>query len=167
MSDIIACPPCFMKALLLLLVANGAPIIAELLLAKRFAIPIDAGLRFSDGRPLLGAAKTWRGLICSILLTGLTGWFLHIGLLRGVCFAMLSMMGDMLASFCKRRIGLKESSRSRFLDALPESLLPAAFLKDSLGLDGISVLLLAAVFLFIEEYLSPLLYRLHIRKRPH
>lgn len=167
MSEVIVCFACFYKALLLLLVANGAPIVADLLLNRRFAAPIDAGLKLSDGSPLLGAAKTWRGLTCSIFLTGLTAWLLDIPLSTGVWFAILTMIGDMVASFVKRRLGLKESSQSRILDTLPESLLPMVWLKDSLGLDWKAVAMLAAVFLLIEEYISPLLYKLHIRKRPH
>lgn len=130
-------------------------------------MPVDAGLKFSDGSPLLGASKTWRGINCSIVLTGLTAWFLNIGLLTGAWFATFAMSGDLLASFCKRRLGLKVSSRSRLLDTLPESLLPAVFLKDSLNLDWMAIAMLAIVFLLIEEYISPLLYKLHIRKRPH
>ncbi|MGR8979409.1 MAG: CDP-archaeol synthase [Gammaproteobacteria bacterium] len=167
MSEIIACSICFFKALLLLLVANGVPVVAEFLWGRRFAAPLDAGLKLGDGLPLLGAAKTWRGVIGSIFLTSLVARSLNLGLLTGVWFAILSMIGDISASFCKRRLGLKVSSRSRMLDTLPESLLPTIFLKDSLGLNWAAIIVLAAVFLLIEEYVSPLLYKLNIRKRPY
>lgn len=41
------------RLLLLLGVANTAPIGAKLLLGDRWSAPLDAGWRFRDGRPLL------------------------------------------------------------------------------------------------------------------
>ena len=56
---------------LLLVITNGAPVLASLLLKQRFNQPLDYNLQFIDGRPLLGAAKTVRGIISAILLTTL------------------------------------------------------------------------------------------------
>ena len=50
-----------LELLLLLGVANSAPIAARRLLGDRWAAPLDFGLNFVDGRPLLGRGKTIRG----------------------------------------------------------------------------------------------------------
>ena len=72
-----------------------------------------------------------------------------------------------MASFIKRRLGNVESSRARGLDTVPESLLPLVLLKDSLALNLIDIVLIVGLFFLIEEWVSPLLYRLHIRDQPY
>jgi CDP-2,3-bis-(O-geranylgeranyl)-sn-glycerol synthase len=167
MPEITFCSFCLLQTLIMLVIANGAPIGADLILHQHYAYPVDGGLKLSDGHPLFGAAKTWRGLISSIFLVSLAALFLHMEILTGVWFALLTMMGDLLSSFCKRRLGLSESNRARGLDTVPESVLPALLLKEPLGLGGIEIIVLAITFLLIEEFLSPLLFRWHIRKNPY
>ncbi|MBE0437250.1 MAG: hypothetical protein IBX56_15770 [Methylomicrobium sp.] len=60
-----------------------------------------------------------------------------------------------------------ESSRARGLDTIPESLLPAVLLKSQLALNGLDIAAVVLLFFTIEEFVSPVLYRLHIRKRPY
>lgn len=154
-------------ALLLLLVANGGPVIAWRLCGRRFAWPVDAGWKCGDGRPLLGRSKTWRGVVCSVVLSSLVARFMGYGLLDGAFFGTSVMIGDALASFVKRRKGLVESSRARGLDTLPESLLPLLIMKSQLALSWADIAAVVLLFFLIEEFISPILYRLHIRKRPY
>ncbi|PKM37737.1 MAG: CDP-archaeol synthase [Gammaproteobacteria bacterium HGW-Gammaproteobacteria-10] len=154
-------------ALLLLLVANGTPVIAWKLLGRRFAWPVDAGIILSDGRPLFGRSKTWRGILSSIGLVSAVSWSMSYGLAIGVAFGGLAMIGDLSASYIKRRQGMVESSRARGLDTIPESLLPAVLLKSQLGLNGLEISVVVLLFFMIEEFVSPILYRLNIRKRPY
>jgi CDP-2,3-bis-(O-geranylgeranyl)-sn-glycerol synthase len=51
------------EMLLLLMLANGTPVIASVILGDNFASPIDGGTKFVDGRPLFGSSKTFRGLL--------------------------------------------------------------------------------------------------------
>ncbi|MDD2762186.1 MAG: CDP-archaeol synthase [Methylomonas sp.] len=162
-----ACLSCIATALVLLLSANGAPILADKLLRRRYARPIDGGLRLGDGHPLFGAAKTWRGLIASAWLTASIGWLLGLPALLGGLFALFSMSGDLTASFLKRRIGKIESSRARGFDTLPESVLPTYLMKDALALSTWDIALVAIAFFLMEEFGSPLLYKWHIRRRPY
>jgi hypothetical protein len=67
------------QLLFLLMVANGTPIVMKRMFADKGAWPVDAGwLLPLDGHPLLGKSKTWRGIVSSLLATGLgalvTGW---------------------------------------------------------------------------------------------
>jgi CDP-diglyceride synthetase len=162
-----ACWGCLFRVLMLLVVANGAPVMADRLWGRRYAKPIDAGLELPDGKPLFGKAKTWRGMLASVAATsaasGLIGWEWA----TGAVFALYVMIGDLISSFIKRRLKLKESSRARGLDTLPESVLPSSLLKEALGLSWGDIALIGIGFLLIEEWISPILYKLHIKKRPY
>ena len=56
-----------LRLLLLLGAANTAPIVIKRVLGGRWNAPLDAGLRFVDGRPLLGPSKTVRGLVAAVV----------------------------------------------------------------------------------------------------
>jgi len=161
------CWYCIFQALLLLITANGAPVIMKKVLGNRLAWPMDNGLNLRDGYRLFGCSKTWRGLFSAIFFTTAVAILFGIHPLTGVLFGALTMTGDLLASFIKRRRGNIESSRARGLDAVPESLLPLCLLKDSLTLNFIDIILIAGLFFLIEEFVSPVLYRLHIRNQPY
>lgn len=155
------------SVLLLLLAANGAPVLACRILGRSFSWPVDVGMMLADGRPLLGRSKTWRGIFSSIGLTSAVSWFIWHDLTIGAVFGGLAMFGDLSTSFVKRRLGLLESSRARGLDTIPESLLPAVLLKSQFGLSLADIAAVVFLFFMIEEFVSPILYRLHIRKRPY
>lgn len=156
------------RIVLLLVIANGAPILANRLLGNRFAWPVDNGIKLGDGRRLFGNSKTWRGLISSVCFTAVAATFLcGMELLTGALFGALAMAGDLSASFIKRRLGNAESSQLRGLDTVPESLLPIMLLKEPLALNISDTLLVVLLFFLIEELVSPVLYLLHIRKRPY
>lgn len=155
------------KLLLLLIVANGAPIIARKLLGNWCDRPIDNGYRLSDGQPLLGSSKTWRGLIAAVLITPPAAWLLDLPTIIGLHVALLAMLGDLFSSFTKRRLGIPPSGMAFGLDQIPEALLPLLVVGLELGLKPADVVLLSVVFLVVELLLSRILYRLHIRKRPY
>lgn len=166
-SALPVCLYCMTQAIALLIAANGAPVLVNKILGKRWAWPVDNQLKLRDGHRLFGNTKTWRGLCSAILTTTLIAILSGIEPLTGVLFGASAMAGDMLASFIKRRMGRVESSRARGLDTVPESLLPIWLLKEPLALSLIDIVLIVALFFLIEELISPVLYRLHIRKRPY
>jgi CDP-2,3-bis-(O-geranylgeranyl)-sn-glycerol synthase len=53
--------------LVLVTIANGAPVVAKKLLGSRFALALDGGKTFFDGHPILGPSKTIRGIAVSIV----------------------------------------------------------------------------------------------------
>jgi len=161
------CPACIGKTIALLLVANGAPIIAKNMLKNHCNRPIDMGQSLADGHPLFGYSKTWRGLMASVSAALAAALMLGLSARTGVLFGLAAMAGDLLASFIKRRLGYVESSRTRGLDVIPESLLPALALQSPLGLGWLDIAAVVAVFFLIEVSLSPVLYRFHIRDRPY
>jgi hypothetical protein len=151
----------------LLILANGSPVLAKGMFGKHFSYPLDAGLIMSDGRPLFGPSKTIRGVVSSVVVTsiasGLIGQSVAIGALIGVT----AMLGDLISSFIKRRLGLPPSSRAIFLDQVPESLLPLLACSYFVPLTGLDIALTMAIFVVGDIILSPLLYSARIRDEPY
>ena len=167
MTELSVCLYCMIQATVLLLIANGAPILATKILGNRWARPVDNRVTLGDGQRLFGDTKTWRGCCLAMLSTTLAALLSDIDPMTGLVFGALAMTGDLLASYIKRRMNCAESGHSRGLDTVPESLLPVLTLKTSLMLSWIDISLIVVVFFLIEEFVSPILYRLHIRKRPY
>lgn len=167
MTAQLVCLYCMLQAIALLVAANGAPVLVNKAMGKRWAWPVDNGLSLRDGHRLFGNTKTWRGWCSAIFFTAMAAILSGLEPLTGALFGALAMAGDLLASFIKRRIGRSESSRARGLDTMPESLLPVLLLKKPLELSLIDIMLVVALFFLLEELVSPVLYRLHIRKRPY
>lgn len=155
------------QLLLLLLIANGAPIIAHRLLRGHCNWPVDGGRAFVDGRPWLGPSKTLRGILAAILACVIAASLIGIPVLTGSLVAIGAMSGDLLSSFIKRRLGVPASGMTLGLDQIPESLLPTLLVGGQLGVTlgwGIVVVL---AFVVMELSLSRLLFALNIRKRPY
>ncbi|MGJ0484639.1 MAG: CDP-archaeol synthase [Methylomicrobium sp.] len=165
MEDILSLSGIF-NALVLLLAANGAPVLVGALAGSYAARPIDSGIRLGDGHPLFGTAKTWRGLLAALAVTPVMAYLLGYGLLTGVFFALGTMIGDILASFCKRRLHITEGSHVRGVDTVPESLFPLLMLKSELGIGWLEIAILVGAFYLIEEWLSPVLYKWRLRNHP-
>lgn len=156
-----------LELLVLLFLANGAPVIARNILGDRFAWPVDAGVRFVDGRPLFGASKTLRGLLFSLVFTSLGSWLMGLGWNVGVVVAGASMAGDLFSSFFKRRFGVPVSGRATGLDQIPESLFPALACQRMLELDVTEISAVVVLFFLGDVVLSPVFHKLRIRKRPY
>lgn len=156
-----------LRVLLLLGIANFAPIVATRLLGTRFATPLDGGHMMRDGRPVFGASKTLRGVLTSILCTTIASPFLAIDAVLGAGLAAGAMAGDLLASFCKRRLGLPPHARAFGLDQIPEVLLPLLLLQPWLGLAWRETTIVVVVFVLLDILLSRVLYHLSIRERPY
>jgi CDP-2,3-bis-(O-geranylgeranyl)-sn-glycerol synthase len=160
-----AWPP--LQPLVLLLVANGAPVVAKKVLKSRLATAMDAGCVFFDGERLLGKSKTIRGVAVSLLSTAIMAPLLDVTIATGAWFAFWAMVGDLVSSFIKRRLKLPPSSQAIGLDQVPESLLPLLVCQTSLGLDSGDIAVTVAAFVVGELALSYLLYRLGLRDRPY
>ena len=155
------------KLLILLLAANGTPVVAKRLFGKRFAWPIDGGARFWDGQPVFGRSKTLRGLFSSILVTALCAPLLGLPWQIGAIVSASAMAGDLFSSFVKRRLHWPSSSRASGLDQIPESLLPFLVCRPLLSLSAADIAVGVVAFFVGEIVMSRLLYRLGVRDRPY
>ena len=159
--------PIELKLLLLILIANGVPVIATAIFGQWGAHPLDSGRRFGDGQRLWGDSKTWRGLLLALLVTGLVALALGLPALIGVIIGAAAMAGDLLSSFIKRRLGMASSSMALGLDQIPESLLPLLAVAGEFGLSWPTMILMTLGFMALELALSQVLFRLGVRNRPY
>jgi CDP-2,3-bis-(O-geranylgeranyl)-sn-glycerol synthase len=156
-----------LQILVLLTFANGTPIVAKKIFGSRFALPLDAGIMFFDGRPVFGASKTMRGMVVSILITSAIAPFIGLDLTIGAIVASSAMAGDLFSSFVKRRLNFPPSSQALGLDQVPESLFPMLACRDALSLTIADIALGVGIFFIGELILSRLLFRAHLRDEPY
>jgi hypothetical protein len=156
-----------LRLLLLLGAANTAPIVAKRMLGERWNAPLDGGLRFVDGRPLLGPSKTLRGLVAAVVLSTLGAVALDVPWLAGTIIGATAMTGDALSSFVKRRLGVAPSGRATGLDQIPESLLPLLAVQGLLHLSPALIVAVTLAFFALEIPLARWSYRRGLRDRPY
>jgi CDP-2,3-bis-(O-geranylgeranyl)-sn-glycerol synthase len=154
-------------ALLLIGAANTAPLFAKKLFGERCAWPLDGDAHWFDGRPVFGHSKTVRGIAVGIVTPALLAWPLDQPMWHGAAIGAAAMAGDLVSSFCKRRMNFAPSSRAIGLDQIPEVLLPALVARGWFGLTLLDVALVVAVFFGLEIVLSKLLYRFKLRDQPY
>jgi CDP-archaeol synthase len=156
-----------LQVLVLLILANGVPVIVKKISGSHMAWPIDAGKQFRDGQPLFGSSKTVRGVVSSIVVTTALSPLLGVNVVAGGLVAALAMAGDLFSSFVKRRLKLAPSTRAIGLDQIPESLFPLLACQRLLSLTFTDIALCVGIFLFGELIVSRLLYRLRVRDEPY
>jgi hypothetical protein len=154
------------QVLFLLIVANGVPILARRLLGARCNQPVDFGVVWLDGRPLLGPTKTIRGILAAFLITGLVAPFVGMSFGAGSFFGLCTMAGDLASSFIKRRLGMRSSERVPGLDQSLETLCPILVFRRQFALQLTDILAIVVAFFVLDIVISRLLYWLHIRHRP-
>jgi CDP-2,3-bis-(O-geranylgeranyl)-sn-glycerol synthase len=154
--------------LLLVMVANGAPILlARLVRGRRRLQPVDFGYELLDGRPLFGRSKTWAGVLAATVSTSIFAVLLGLDWRLGFGAGMAAMLGDLSSSFLKRRMRIAPSGQAVVLDHVPEALLPALVLGYWLPLTAWEMLASVLLFFLLGQPLSSLLFRLGIRKKPY
>ncbi|MEB3816387.1 MAG: CDP-2,3-bis-(O-geranylgeranyl)-sn-glycerol synthase [Desulfurococcales archaeon] len=113
----------FFLAILPAMVANASPVASRRILKKRWH-PVDFGKSFIDGRRLLGDGKTFEGLLIGVaagVIVGLLESFILSDpgyLYVGFIGSLGALIGDMVGSFIKRRLGLKRGAPAPLLDQL-------------------------------------------------
>jgi len=152
--------------LFLLLVANGAPIIAQDIFHEHGNYPLDGGATLSDGRWLFGPTKTVRGVLAAGLATGCAALLMGCPGLTGICIGLCAMGGDLISSFIKRRCGLQSSESALGLDQSLEALVPTIVFREAFALHLAEIVTIVLTFFVVAIGLSRVLYHLHIRNRP-
>ncbi len=156
-----------LQLLVLLTLANGTPVVINRFLGRRLSYPIDGGVRFVDGKPLLGSSKTIRGVLFSVLVTAAGASLAGLEWNVGAVLGSVAMAGDLFSSFLKRRMGLPAGSRATGLDQVPESLFPLLACRHTLSLTALDIAMTVALFFVGEVVLSILFYKVHVRERPY
>jgi CDP-2,3-bis-(O-geranylgeranyl)-sn-glycerol synthase len=156
-----------LQLLALLVLANGAPIIARHLFGNCCTWPIDGGYRLASGSPLLGPSKTLRGLLAAVALSAAAAPLVEIPWYWGAAIGGLAMLGDLIGSFIKRRLGFPPSSQAIGLDQIPESLVPLLIIAPNFSLKPWSIFIIVLAFSLLVPLLSRLFFLLGIRRRPY
>jgi hypothetical protein len=156
-----------LQLLVLMTLANGAPIVAKKIFGPRFSFPLDAGTIVFDGRPLFGPSKTIRGILISVLITTGSAPLIGLDLTIGAIVAGAAMAGDLFSSFVKRRLNSPPSSQALGLDQVPESLFPMLACRDALSLTIADIALGVGIFFIGALILSRFLFRAHLRDEPY
>jgi CDP-archaeol synthase len=160
-------PAQLLQLLILVMLANGTPVVARKILGERCSYPLDGGVDFVDGRPLFGRSKTIRGVVLAVLVTAAAAPLIRLDWEIGALVGSLAMAGDLVASFLKRRLNLPPSSRASGLDQVPEALFPLLACRNLLSLTIADIGTGVALFFIGEVLLSRVLYTFHLRDRPY
>jgi predicted MPP superfamily phosphohydrolase len=123
--------PLFVKILLLLWLVNFAPPLLAFLMEERWARAVDQGRTLWDGRPLFGNHKTSRGVVGALTMGALAGPLLGFLWWEGLAVSSLSVLGDLLSSFIKRRMDLPDGSVAPGLDQVFEGAFPLLYLSSA------------------------------------
>lgn len=151
----------------LLLVANGAPVVADCIFRQKFAFALDGRRVYADGQRILGDSKTLRGLAVALTSAAVAALIIGHTMTIGLLVGSFSMIGDLATSFLKRRMRLPASSRAVGLDHLPEALLPAVMLAMTYDIAAADAVVITAMFVLLATALSPILFTLGIRRQPY
>ncbi len=144
--------------------ANAAPIIFG---GDR---PVDGGKLFVDGKPLFGSHKTVRGFFSGLIVGTLVSFFLHTlfnyNLLLGFSLSLGALVGDLLHSFVKRRIGLAPGASLPVADQL-DFILGSIFFSIPISAPSmLTILMLVIITPPIHVSTNILAYCLGIKKTP-
>ncbi|MBS0484565.1 MAG: CDP-archaeol synthase [Proteobacteria bacterium] len=155
----------FIQLLLLIIIANGAPVLMRMILGDRLNAPVDFGFTLPDNNPVFGASKTWRGILAALLMTSIAASLMNYPFFIGFLIAGYAVAGDLASSFVKRRFSLAPSSKAPVLDQVPESLLPASMMMRTFDLELSSVLWISFIFLIVDLVITYVLYHWKILKK--
>jgi predicted MPP superfamily phosphohydrolase len=158
--------PLFIKILLLLWLVNFAPPLLAYLLEERWAAAMDRGRTLRDGRPLFGDHKTVRGVVGSLAMGALAGPCFGFLWWDGPVVSLLSVLGDLLSSFIKRRMGLPDGSVAPGLDQVFEGALPLLYLSPAYAIGLWTSVGVVALFGLVA-YAGSLFHKNLLLRRPH
>jgi predicted MPP superfamily phosphohydrolase len=147
-----------------LLLVNGLPPLVAIGIHDRFGYPVDGGAIWYDGQPVFGKNKTIRGFIAGSLAGALAFPLLGLPWWITATAALLSMVGDLLSSFIKRRLAFHSGKDIVVLDQIFEALLPLLFLDIFLAHNSVHNIYTLLLFIVTAHTASRIWT--HITSRP-
>lgn len=153
------------KLLILLWSINLTPVLLAYSFEDKWDTPLDKGRLFMDGKPLLGSHKTIRGIMGGILAGMVFGFALEIPLWVAVLAGTMSMFGDSLTSFIKRRFSMIDGADVPVLDQFFEGFFPLIVIAPVYALSFAESVFLLLVFV-ITAYLGAQFLNRVLRTEP-
>ena len=155
----------YIKITFLLWSINLAPVLLAFFFEEKWNTPVDRGIFFFDGKPFLGSHKTIRGVAGGIMAGLFFGFLATIPLGTAVLTGIMSMAGDMLTSFIKRRLKIGEGKDFPVVDQLFEGLFPFIVLVPAFSLSFVWSFSLITFFI-ITAYLGSQFLTHVLRAKP-
>ncbi len=159
--------------------ANSSPVYFTSKLKKLH--PVDFNRKFIDGRPILGPGKTFEGAFFGIITGTIVGTiqtllqerFASIAALLypmsvklGFILSLSAILGDMVGSFIKRRVGMKRGAKTPLLDSM-DFLIPSLIIaRVFVGVGFEACIFLLVVTPVIHRAMNVLAYRLGMKDVP-
>ena len=155
------------ELVLLIVVANGAPVLAKKALGTRLDRPLDGERSWPTDARRSVRQKPFAELpfLCWRHRSRRSCSDCHgrsATLVAGAAIA-----GDLFSSFMKRRLGLPPSSMAIGLDQIPESLLPLLASRVVLPVGWLDIVVGVIIFFGAELVLSRILFKLRLRDKPY
>jgi len=101
------------NVLVFLVLSGSAPVASQgvSIISRKFNInlqhPIDFNKKFIDKKPILGKGKTLEGSIAGIIAPVILSLFLGIDIYLAFLIGLGAVLGDIVESFIKRRLGIE------------------------------------------------------------
>ncbi|MDD4071750.1 MAG: CDP-archaeol synthase [Desulfobacterales bacterium] len=145
-----------------LLCVNAVPALLGFVIPEIGAQPLDGNARFRDGFALFGSHKTIRGVAGGIFTGGVAAHLIGVSALAGLTAGLLSMIGDVLSSFIKRRMVLSEGSHAPLLDQCFETGFPLLFFHWAYAMPWVRMVECGLFFFAIDQTASIFLQKMLI-----
>jgi CDP-2,3-bis-(O-geranylgeranyl)-sn-glycerol synthase len=156
-----------LQMLVLLAVANSAPVVIKRIFGGTAAWPLDFDHRLRDGEPLLGQSKTIRGVVGAILCAAATAPLIGLDWRIGALAGAGAMAGDLTSSFIKRRLAMRSSSMARGLDQIPEALFGALAAGTAIRIGVGEIVIVTLVFFCGQVFVSRGAHAIGLRDEPY
>ncbi|MDO8538661.1 MAG: CDP-2,3-bis-(O-geranylgeranyl)-sn-glycerol synthase [archaeon] len=141
--------------------------------------PIDFGKRFFDGRPWLGAGKTFKGAVFGIAagilvaaaINGLLAkqtmlYFSNHYVLISSILVVLAILGDMIGSFIKRRLNIERGKPVFLLDQLDFVIVPMLFLWSQNFISLTEIIMVLLITLIVHRAANFIAFKFKLKKVP-
>jgi CDP-2,3-bis-(O-geranylgeranyl)-sn-glycerol synthase len=156
-----------LQLLVLLTVANSAPVVMKRIFGDACAWALDFDCRLRDGEPLLGKSKTIRGVVGAIFCGAVAAPPIGLDWRIGALTAAGSMAGDLTSSFIKRRLGMRSSSMARGLDQIPEALFGVLAARAAILIGVAEIVIVTLVFFCGQVIVSRGAHAIGLRDEPY
>ncbi|HLD56911.1 MAG TPA: CDP-2,3-bis-(O-geranylgeranyl)-sn-glycerol synthase, partial [archaeon] len=147
---------------------------------------LDKGKTFRDGRPVFGKGKTWEGsilgIVCAVLVASIMQivypflpWgvsavpltLIQMGPLVGALLGLGAIVGDLVGSFFKRRLGLRRGHPAPVLDQLDFIVGSFVFVSILFPAKVGWLILLAIITPFFHLSANYMAFLLGVKKEPY
>jgi hypothetical protein len=150
--------PKAVQILILLWGINFAPVLVAFCLGSKWNLPLDRNRTLGNGNAVFGPHKTFRGIAAALLAGTAGGALLGLTVPAGLLTGVLTVVGDLVSSFIKRRGSLPSGTNVPGLDQGFEGAFPLAYLAWHLHFGPGTFALLLALFC-TGAYCGSVLYK--------